>query len=251
EKKGILSDLDLVILFDVSKSMNVQDIKPSRLERGRMEIRSLIEKLEGARIGLVAFSSLPIILCPLTEDKGALNILFDIADTSLIPALGTDIGKGIEEALRLFPYEEERSKVLLVVSDGEDMGQSAFKAAGAAQTLSVRIFSLGIGTEKGGVVINKDGKAVIDPDTGREAVSSLDLRKLQHIANATDGRFFEISKESHNINPLLEELMRIKKREYATKEREKREEKFAIFGTIAFLAFLGYIFLPFKRREID
>lgn len=249
EKKGVLSDLDLVILFDVSKSMNVKDVRPSRLERGKMEIRSLIEKLEGARIGLVAFSSMPVILCPLTEDKGALNILFDIADTSLIPALGTDIGKGIEEALRLFPYEEERAKVLLVVSDGEDMGQSAFKSASAAQTLSVKIFSLGIGTERGGVVVNQKGEPVIDPETGNQAVSSLDNRKLQHIASATDGRYFEISKENQNINPLLEELARIKKREYATKEREKREEKFAIFGIVALFAFLAAILLPFKRKE--
>jgi len=250
EKKGVLSDLDVVILFDVSKSMNVKDVKPSRLERARMEIKSLFEKLEGARIGLVAFSSMPLILCPLTEDKGAVNMLFDIADTSLIPALGTDIGKGIEEALRLFSYDEERSKVLIVVSDGEDMGQSAFKGAGAAQTLSVKIFSLGIGTEKGGVVLNKNGDPVIDPDTGNPAVSSLDPRKLQHIANVTDGRYFEISRENQNINPLLEELMRIKKREYATKEREKREEKFAIFAAIALFAFIAAVIMPFKRKEI-
>ncbi|NMC00052.1 MAG: VWA domain-containing protein, partial [Thermoanaerobaculaceae bacterium] len=163
--------------------------------------------------------------------------------------LGTDIGKGIEEALRLFPYEEERAKVLLVVSDGEDMGQSAFKSASAAQTLSVKIFSLGIGTERGGVVVNQKGEAVIDPETGNQAVSSLDNRKLQHIASATDGRYFEISKENQNINPLLEELARIKKREYATKEREKREEKFAIFGIVALFAFLAAILLPFKRKE--
>lgn len=250
EKKNTLSDLDVVILFDVSKSMNVKDVKPSRLERAKMEIKSLFEKLEGARIGIVAFSSMPLILCPLTEDKGALNLLFDIADTSLIPALGTDIGKGIEEALRLFPYEEERSKVLIVVSDGEDMGVSAFKSAGVAQTLSVKIFSLGIGTERGGVVVNQKGEPIIDPDTLNPAVSSLDPKKLQHISSVTDGRYFEISKANQNINPLLEELTRIKKREYATKEREKREEKFSIFAAVALFAFLTAVFLPFKRNEI-
>lgn len=250
EKKGVLSDLDVVILFDVSKSMNVKDVKPSRLERGKMEIKSLFEKLEGVRIGITAFSSIPIILCPLTEDKGALNMLFEIVDTDLIPALGTDIGKGIEEALRLFPYEEERQKILLVVSDGEDMGQSTFKAAGAAQTLSVKIFCLGIGTERGGVVVNKNGEPVIDPQTGEKAISSLDPRKLQHIASLTDGRYFEISQDSQNITPLFEELMRIKKREYATKEREKREEKFSIFGAIGFFSFLTALNLPFRRKKI-
>lgn len=251
EKKGVLADLDVVILIDVSKSMNVRDIKPSRMERARMEIRSLFEKLEGARIGVVAFSGMPIILCPLTEDKGALNTLFDIADTTLIPALGTDIGKGIEEALRLFPYEEERSKVLIVVSDGEDMGQSAFKAAGAAQTLSVKIFSLGIGTLKGDFVLNKNGEPIIDPQTQEKAISSLDSRKLEHIASMTDGRYFEISREDQNINPLIEELVRIKKREYATKEKEKREDQFSVFAGLAFFAFSTYILLPFRRKKID
>ncbi len=249
EKKGVASDLDLVVLFDVSKSMNVKDVKPSRLERGKMEIKSLFDKFEGARIGITAFSSMPLILCPLTEDRGALNMLFEIADTGLIPALGTDIGKGIEEALRLFPYEEERQKVLLVVSDGEDMGQSAFKAAQAAQTLSVKIFSLGIGTEKGGVIVNKNGEPVFDPQTGEKAYSSLDPRKLQHIASLTDGRYFEISQANQNISPLLEELNRIKKREYATKEREKREEKFAIFGAIGLFAFVAALMLPLRRKK--
>ena len=249
ERKAALSDLDVVVLFDVSRSMSVEDVRPSRFERAKMEVRSLIARLEGARIGIVAFSGMPLILSPLTDDKGALNLLFEIADSNLIPVEGTDLGKGVEEALRLFPYEEDRSRVMIVFSDGEDMGMGAFKSAGAAQSLDVKIFSVGIGTEGGGIVKDRKGGAVTDPDTGEPARSRLDPRKLQHIANVTDGRYFEITNESQNINSLYEELGRIKKREYATKQREKREDQFPIFAGAAFLAFFATALLPRRKKE--
>lgn len=251
EKKTAMSDLDIVLLVDVSKSMNVEDIKPSRLERARMEVRSLIEDLEGARMGLVAFTALPVVLSPLTDDKGALALLFEIADTKLIPALGTDLGKGVEESLRLFSYDEERAKILIVFSDGEDMGNTAFKAAGAAQNLQVKIFSVGLGTTEGGVVKDEKGSAIIDPSTQKEGISSLDPNKLAHIAKQTDGRYFEIGKEGRNLNELKEELARIKKREYATKQKEKREEKFGIFAAGSLILLFLIPLMPMKKKEAE
>jgi Ca-activated chloride channel homolog len=249
ENKTAVSDLDVIVLFDVSRSMNVEDIRPSRLERARMEVKSLIEKLEGARMGLVAFSALPIILSPLTDDKSALELLFEIADTKLIPAQGTDLGKGIEEALRLFPYDEERSRVMIVFSDGEDMGVTSFKAAGAAQNLQVKIFTVGLGTAEGGIVKNEKGNAVIDPQTARDARSSLDSTKLKQVSAMTDGRYFEIGKEGQTLGELRDELSRIKKREYATKQREKREEKFGFFAAAGLLLLFIIPFVPLSRRE--
>ena len=249
ERKSAVSDLDIIVLFDVSRSMNVGDIKPSRLERGKMEVKSLIERTEGCRIGLVGFSSLPLILSPLTDDKGALELLFEIADTQLIPDLGSDLGKGLEEALRLFPYDEDRARVLIVFSDGEDMGSTAFKAAGAAQNLQVKIFSVGLGTPEGGIVKNDKGETMIDPSTGRDAVSKLDTAKLLQISKVTDGRYFEIGKEGQTLGGLREELSRIKKREYATKQREKREEKFAFFAAPALLLLFVLPFFPLGRKE--
>jgi Ca-activated chloride channel homolog len=249
ERKTAVSDLDIILLFDVSRSMNVEDINPSRLERARMEVKSLIERTEGARMGLVAFSSLPLTLSPLTDDKGALELLFEIADTKLIPALGTDLGKGMEEALRLFPYDEDRARVLIVFSDGEDMGSTAFKAASAAQSLQVKIFSVGLGTAEGGTVKNEKGDVIVDPSTGQDAVSSLDTAKLIQISKVTDGRYFEIGKEGQTLNDLKEELSRIKKREYATKQREKREEKFGLFAAAGFFLLLIMPFIPLRKKE--
>ncbi len=249
ERRAAVSDLDMIILFDVSRSMNVEDISPSRLERGKMEVKSLIERTEGCRIGLVAFSSLPLILSPLTDDKGALELLFEIADPKLIPALGTDLGKGLEEALRLFPYDEERARVLIVFSDGEDMGTTAFKAAGAAQNLQVKIFCVGLGTPEGGIVKNEKGDVIVDPSTGADAVSKLDTAKLLQISKVTDGRYFEIGKTGQTLNELRDELSRIKKREYATKQREKREDKFAFFAAPALLLFFILPFVPLGRKE--
>lgn len=246
EQKGFISQLDVIFLVDLSKSMNTSDIKPSRLERTKLEVKSLIEKLEDARMGIVVFSSTPMVLCPLTEDKSALNLLFEIADTSLLPVNGTDIGKGIEESLRLFSYDDDREKIIMIFSDGEDWGSNAFKSASTAYTLKVKIFSIGVGTYKGGIVLDEKSKPIIDPSTLSPAHSFLDSSKLKHIANQTDGRYFEISNDSQNLNELYEELKRIKRREYATNEGVKREEKFSIFALLSFFSLFLTIFLNLK-----
>lgn len=245
--KGLMRNLDLVILFDVSNSMNCEDIKPSRLEKAKLELKNLIEKIDGIRVGLVAFSSQPVILSPLTDDKGAIYIFLEILDSSLILTQGTDLGKGIEEALRLFSYdEEERERILLIFSDGEDMGESSFSAAHIAETLSVKIFSIGTGTNKGAAVKDYSGKEIIDPETGKTAISRLVEDKLIYISERTNGQYFRISSESENLNKLIETLNKIKKKEYTHKEKEKREDQYQFFLFFSYIFLLFSILIPFR-----
>jgi Ca-activated chloride channel family protein len=240
--------LDVVILLDTSRSMDVTDVAPSRLERARMEIRSYLASAGGDRVGLVAAAGVPVTLSPLTEDAGAISLLLDIAGSDLIPAQGTDIGKGIEEALRLMPQPHERDQVILLFSDGEDLGSNALAAARTAARLGVRIFAVGVGTQAGGAVLGPGGKPMADPETGGPAVSRLHEETLRQLAALSDGRCWVLSGGGSAVPKILDEMSHLKKKEYASRSQAQREEKFGWFLSPAFAMLLLFFLLPERGR---
>lgn len=240
--------LDVVILLDTSRSMDVTDVSPSRIERARMEIRSYLAGAGGDRVGLVAVAGVPLALSPLTEDAGAVSLLLDIADTQLIPAQGTDIGKGIEEALRLLPQPHDRDQVILLFSDGEDLGKDAMAAARTASRLGVRIFAVGVGTQAGGAVLGPDGKPMTDPETGGPAVSRLHEETLRQLAALTDGRYWLLTGGGSPVPQILEEMSHLKKKEYASRAQAQREEKFSWFLAPALALLVLLLLLPERAR---
>ncbi len=244
------SGLDVVVLLDTSRSMRVADVAPDRLERAKMEIRSFLSGDSGDRVGLVAAAGVPLMLSPLTEDTGAIAMLLDICDESLVPAQGTDLGKGIAEALKLFPPERERDRVLLVVSDGEDMGETAYAAARTAATLEVKIFCLGAGTARGGLVVGPDGRPLEDPDTRQPAVSRLDESRLQQVARLADGRYWSLATGGDAAAKVREEMGRLKRMEYAGRSRTRRRDHYALFlGPAVALLLLGWAVPGRQRKE--
>ena len=122
KKEGI----DIVVCIDVSKSMDAQDIKPSRIERAKDQISLFIDQLKGDRIAIVAFAGRSFVQCPLTDDYGAAKLFLNLLDTETVPSYGTDIGGAIQMAMSLFG-EAEKHKVIIVASDGEDLEKQAIK----------------------------------------------------------------------------------------------------------------------------
>ncbi len=240
--------LDVVIALDVSRSMAVSDVAPSRLERARMEIRSFLSSNEGDRMGLVAFGGVPLVLSPITEDTTAVSLLLDIADTHLIPPQGTDVGRALMAAQKLFPAQRDRDAVVVLLSDGEDMGADAADAARLLARSGIRLFCIGVGTPAGGPVPGLRGEPLIDPSTGRAALSRLDEAELRQMASLADGRYWSLGSGGSAVPALLEELGRLKRREYASKSRATRQEQFRWFATPALLLLLGALLLPGRKR---
>jgi Ca-activated chloride channel family protein len=240
--------LDVVVLLDTSRSMDVTDIAPSRLERAKLEIRSFLTAAESDRIGLVAMAGVPISLSPLTEDTGAVSLLLDIADADLIPAQGTDLGKGIAEALRLLPQPHDRDQVILLFSDGEDQGTSALTAARTAARLGVKVFCVGVGTKAGGPVTGPNGKPMTDPATGSVAFSSLDESMLQQVAAISDGRYWKLEGAGSVVPQIMEELGHLKRKEYASQSRAQREDQFAWFLGPSVVLLILSLLIPSRRR---
>ncbi len=239
--------ISVVITVDTSRSMLVEDMVPNRLERSRLEIRSLLEADQNDRFALVAFAGVPVTLSPMTEDGAAVSMLLDIADAELVPLLGTDLAKALDEALSLLPTGGEHDKVILLLSDGEDQVGNAVVAAREAQRLGVRIFCVGAGTTEGGVVPGPEGAVFIDPDTGRPAVSRLEEDLLKQLAAITDGRYWTLGDRGSMVPKIIEELGNLKRREYASRSRITRQDHYAFFLIPAALLLLGYLAVPGRR----
>ena len=141
--------VDLMIAIDLSYSMMAQDIKPNRLERAKQAISRLIDKLEGDRIGLVAFAGTSYLQCPLTLDYSAARIFLNAIDTNLIPVKGTSIGDAIRTSVKAFNTQDTRSRAIILITDGEDHTGEAIESAKWAKEHETKIFVIGIGNKIG------------------------------------------------------------------------------------------------------
>ncbi|MBW1799394.1 MAG: VWA domain-containing protein, partial [Deltaproteobacteria bacterium] len=185
-QKGV----DIMILTDVSPSMMVEDVKPNRIERAKREILDLLRVIQGDRLGLVAFSGLAFVQCPLTMDYGALQMFLNVLNTELLPVPGTDLGGAIETALSAFDFNSATDKVILLITDGEDNEGRGRGAAEKAAKKGVKIFVFGMGNPSGGPVPAGKGKGGFKKDKeGKLILSKLDEAGLEDMASLTGGSY--------------------------------------------------------------
>ena len=184
--------LDLIIALDVSESMRVEDVAPSRLERAKLEIERIVEARRGDRVGLVVFAGAAFLQCPLTTDRGALRLFLDAADPEQVPVQGTDFATALAVAARAFEGSEgepARPRALLVVSDGEDHEGGLAGAADLLRESGVTVLALGVGTEAGGAIpdVERGRAAGVKRDrAGREVVSRFAPGALRALAGRGD-----------------------------------------------------------------
>jgi Ca-activated chloride channel family protein len=183
---------DVMVLLDVSKSMLAEDAAPSRLERAKADVLDLAAKLKGHRLGLTVFAGRAVILCPLTSDYAFFRMVEKGVSVRSVSPGGTRIGEGIRQAIKAFP-DGPGSKLILLVTDGEDHDSNPLEAAKTAIDAGIRIVTIGFGDEKGSEIV------LSDPDTGARKVltdragnvvhSRLDGETLRKIALATQGAY--------------------------------------------------------------
>ncbi|SMF25105.1 vWA domain-containing protein [Pseudobacteriovorax antillogorgiicola] len=187
ERKGA----DIMVVVDVSKSMNAEDIKPNRLQRARREIIDLLSMLQGDRIGLLQFAGVGFVQCPLTLDYMAMELFLDSLGESMIPVPGSAIGNAIRlahKSLMESATEGSVGKSIILITDGEDHESGPIQAAQDAASDGVRIYPIGIGSEGGAPIPDGDGGYVKD-QSGRMVLSRLDEGTLEEIARITEGRY--------------------------------------------------------------
>ena len=185
---------DVVFALDCSKSMLATDVLPNRLERAKYAILSFVRQHGLGRVGLVAFAGSAFVQCPLTFDYGAFEDTLQAVDTKTIPVEGTDIGRALKESYHAME-KKTRRKLVILVTDGEDLEETGVKAAESLATNGVVVFTVGVGTPAGKEIryLNPSGQMEVVRDNHGEVVRSrLDEKTLEAIAKATGGDYYPL-----------------------------------------------------------
>ena len=222
--------VDIIIALDVSNSMLAQDIKPNRLERAKHKIIDLLNMLEGDRVGLVAFAGTSYLQCPLTLDYSAAHIFLNAIDTDLIPVQGTAIGHAIRTSVEAFNKEDTQSRVIILITDGEDHTGDALPSAKWAKEHGTKIFAIGIGQKIGAPIPNNDKKnpGFKKDEYGEVILSKLDEPTLQEMALHTKGSYVRSVSGDMDLQKIYLENIKhnVKKKKTKTERRRVWKERF-------------------------
>ncbi len=244
--------LDILIALDTSKSMLAEDIKPNRLERAKHEISSLIDTLEGDRIGLICFAGTSFIQCPLTLDYAAAKIFLKVIDTQIIPKGGTAIGEAIQKARQAFVQGERKYKALILLTDGEDHSSQPLEAAEEAAKEGIRIYAIGLGSEVGEPIPLTDQSGAHlgyqqDRD-GKVVMTKLDQATLEKIALLTDGKYYHATTAEMELSKVYKDMASMEKKDLESKKYIQYEDRFIYFLFPALFFLLLEFFLEGRRK---
>ena len=245
--------VDVMIAIDTSLSMLTQDIKPNRLEKAKLEIAALIDKLKGDRVGIMTFAGDSFVQCPLTLDYDAAKMFLSIIKVGMMPKPGTAIGDAIRTATGSFIKKERRYKVLILLTDGEDHETKPVEAAREARKQGVIIYTIGIGTKNGEPIPIVDEKGNIighkkDKD-GNVVMSRLDQLTLQKIALVTDGKYYHATPGEFELDKIYDEINKMEKKELSNRLFTQYEDRFQYFlGIVLILLSIEFVLGDRKRR---
>ena len=240
---------DLYVLIDVSRSMLAEDVAPTRLGRAKADVSSLVNRLEGERIGLIAFAGQAVVKCPLTVDYNSFRRALNELDPNSAPRGGTAIGDAIRKSLEVFQSNSERDQAILLITDGDDQQSYPLEAATVAAERQVTIFSVGLGdAEKGSRIPQKDKSGLYVEHQGEQVWSKLDGTLLQEIALKTSGVYIPAGTRSYDLGELYTKYLQGRRGDDSTSQtRIRRTERFQIFLALALLAILIDMFIiPFR-----
>jgi Ca-activated chloride channel family protein len=226
EREGV----DVVLLLDTSGSMATPDVAPSRFFLARQALLQLVSRLSGDRFALVAFEGEAYPLVPLTLDADALSLFLETVEPGIVPAPGTSLGVGLAKGLSAFVDKQKRNKVMVLVSDGEDLEGDVDEAIQRAKAAGVVVHTVGVGTEAGQPVpeLDEDGRVTgykRDAD-GNPVVSRLHMQTLEAIARGTGGRAFRITPADTSLSGLAAAIEGMEQKTLAREYTYRRKEHF-------------------------
>jgi Ca-activated chloride channel homolog len=203
---------DIMICVDLSKSMDAFDIQPTRLEKVKYEMKRIVEAFSSDRLGIIIFSSEAFMQCPLTYDQNALNLFIETMNTSLVPSSGTDFGPPLRMALNKLedqegPSTQQKSKVIILISDGEDFGEHTTEIDKEIEDKGITLFTLGVGTEKGSEIMA--GRGYKTDTQGNAVITKLNSSELKSLASRTSGQYFEINENRNDVSRLINTIGKI------------------------------------------
>ena len=227
---------EIMIVLDVSNSMLAEDYSPNRLERAKLAISRLVDKLRDDRIGLIVFAGNSFVQLPVTTDYISAKMFLNSISTESVPIQGTAIGDAINTAIRSFSAQSEKSRAIIVITDGENHEDDPVAAAKQAAELGIRVFTIGVGSPEG-KPIPLNGELIKDKD-GNIVVTRLDENVLKETAVAGEGVYVRAGNSEFGLNPIIEQINKLEDEKYNSIVFEEWDEQFMYFFAIALVFFV-------------
>ncbi|MBN2143863.1 MAG: VWA domain-containing protein [Candidatus Aureabacteria bacterium] len=243
---------DIIIALDTSKSMYARDVPPSRFERSILEIKNLIDHIDGDRVGLIVFTSNARVQCPLTLDYGAFKLFLDEVEIGLLPRGGTSTSAAIEQAVSAFDLKYKKERILILVTDGETHDSRIDDAIQKAKNANIKIFSIGLGSKEGVPILLPAGngeKVYVKDENGNTVLSKLQDEDLKKMALETGGAYVQAEVSGFNLEAMYrEKIAPLLGRELESKRKKRYEHRFYIPLGIALFFLLLEMLLPERKK---
>ncbi|MSR76962.1 MAG: VWA domain-containing protein [Candidatus Omnitrophica bacterium] len=249
QRKGI----DLLFMLDTSLSMLAEDIKPSRLEKSKSEIRSVLRQLKGDRVGMIAFAGTSYLQSPLTLDYSAFQLFVDAIQTGYIPDPGTSLSQALMLAIKSFPPDNLKHKAVILFSDGEDLEGGVEEALKQAAASGLRIYVLGTGSEKGDPIPLKNEakqKSGFKKDrNGQIVITKLNRPLLEQIAQKAGGLYLPATPGEQEIPVILKHMGTLDKKQFKENVITDKEDHFQLFLMLSFLMLCLEMFVRQAKKN--
>jgi Ca-activated chloride channel homolog len=244
---------DIMVVLDLSKSMLAEDSAPNRLDRAKSEITELVEQLSGHRIGLVGFAGRSSVLCPLTTDYGFFGLTLGNAGPGSISRGGTRIGDALRTAVSAFG-PGQASRIILLVTDGEDHDSYPKEEAEAAKEEGIRVVAIGFGSEEGSQITVTDpqtgARSVLLDRDGRPVLSRLDGETLREVALLTEGAYVPAGVAALDLESIVREhIQPMVRMGSQTSSKVVPREHYAALVLAAFLCMMGAVWAGGRPEE--
>ena len=242
--------VDIVFAIDVSKSMLAEDVAPSRLEKAQQLTAQIINNLVSDRVGIIAYAGKAVPQLPITTDYAAAKMFLQNMNTDMLSSQGTAIDEAIQLSRTYFNDAEQTNRVLVIISDGEDHKDLNLGVAKAAAKEGIKIFTIGVGSEKGGPIpLKRDGVVMRykKNQKGETVITKMNSNTLTAIAEEANGLFLQGQNTKQVTEKIAEILNKLEKKEFEAKEFSEFKDQFQWFlGLGLFFLILDVLFLERK-----
>ena len=232
--------VDIVFAIDVSKSMLAEDIAPNRIEKSKRLVSAILNQLASDRVGIIAYAAQAVPQLPITTDYGAAKMFLQALNTDMLSSQGTALDSAIDLSGTFFDDEDQTNRAIFLISDGEDHSEDATNAASRAADLGIKIFTFGVGTEKGAPIpLKRNGviESYKKDFDGEVVITRRNQKVLEEIANSTDGGYQDGNDTSLVLEFVSEQLKAMDKKEFEAKKFVSYKDRFQafLFGALFFL----------------
>jgi Ca-activated chloride channel homolog len=249
-RKGV----EVIIALDVSNSMLAEDIQPSRLERAKQAISRLVESLSNDKIGLIVFAGDAYTQIPVTTDYISARMFLSTISPDIVPKQGTAIGSAIDLGIRSFSPGKDKSRAMIIITDGENHEDDPVAKAKEAAAAGIVIYTVGIGSTGGvPIQVNIDGKKdFLKDQQGNTVITRLDENILKEIAMAAGGKYVRANNSNIGLDQVFSDIRKLKKQELEGTMYTEYNDQFQIFAGISlFLLLLDFMIMERKNRRLS